>query len=319
MTRYLVSRVAFAVLTIFAAVTVNFLLFRAAPGDPLARFRAIPGLDPDELHQLSELFSLDKSVWEQYVSYLGGLLTLDLGRSFQDGQPVWDTIVDAYARTLPMVLTAVMVAAVVGIVAGVVAARYRKRAADRVLTFSALTLYSLPAQWLGLMLIFAFSGVLPSGGRSDPFMIGADFWTRQIDVLEHMILPSLTLGLVLYGQYTVFTRSAMLETLGQDYILTAKAKGLRQRTVVWRHGFRNALLPIATLIGLSLNYVVAGSLLIETVFSWPGIGRATYDAVFARDWPMLQGIFLVLTASVVFINLVIDLLYMALDPRVERR
>src|SRR5204863_9520422 len=142
------------------------------------------------------------------------------------------------------------------------------------------------------------------------------WWTHVKDVLSHMLLPSLTLALVLYGQYTLIVRSAMLETLGEDYVLTARAKGLRPWTIVRRHALRNALLPITTLVALSLGYIVAGAILIETVFSWPGIGRAVYEAVLQRDYPMLQGAFLVLTVSVVFFNLVADLLYFKLDPRI---
>jgi ABC-type dipeptide/oligopeptide/nickel transport system permease component len=150
----------------------------------------------------------------------------------------------------------------------------------------------------------------------DEFLVNPSWWTHVKDVLHHMTLPSLTLGLVLYGQYTLIVRSAMLETLGEDYILTARAKGLRPWTVVRKHALRNALLPITTLIALSLGYIVAGAILIETVFSWPGIGRAVYDAVLARDYPMLQGAFLLLTVAVVLCNLVADLLYFKLDPRI---
>ena len=141
-------------------------------------------------------------------------------------------------------------------------------------------------------------------------------WQHELDVLKHMILPAATLGLVLYGQYTLIARSAMLETLGEDYILTARAKGLKPWTIVRRHALRNAMLPVATLVALSLGYIVAGAILIETVFSWPGIGRAVYDAVLQRDYPMLQGAFLLLTISVVFFNLIADLLYFKLDPRI---
>ena len=151
---------------------------------------------------------------------------------------------------------------------------------------------------------------------ANEFLINPSFWTHFKDLAAHMILPALTLGLVLYGEYTLIVRSAMLETLGEDYILTARAKGLKPRTIVRRHALRNAMLPIATLVALSLGYIVAGAILVETVFSWPGIGRAVYEAVLQRDYPMLQGAFLVLTVSVVFFNLLADLLYFKLDPRI---
>jgi ABC-type dipeptide/oligopeptide/nickel transport system permease component len=166
------------------------------------------------------------------------------------------------------------------------------------------------------MLVILFAGTLPTGGLSDEFLIDPSFTTHVKDLGEHILLPSLTLGLVLFGEYTLIVRSAMLETLGEDYVLTARAKGLKPWAILRRHALRNALLPITTLVALSLGYVVAGAILIETVFSWPGIGRAVYDAVLQRDYPMLQGAFLVLTCSVVFFNLVADLLYFRLDPRI---
>jgi ABC-type dipeptide/oligopeptide/nickel transport system permease component len=152
---------------------------------------------------------------------------------------------------------------------------------------------------------------------SNPYLFNPTFWQHTRDVLAHMLLPSLTLALTLYGEYTLIVRSAMLETLGEDYVLTARAKGLPQRTIVRRHALRNAMLPIATLIALSLGYIVAGTILIEVVFSWPGIGRAIYDAVINRDYPMLQGAFLILTLSVVFFNFLADILYFRLDPRIS--
>jgi ABC-type dipeptide/oligopeptide/nickel transport system permease component len=178
----------------------------------------------------------------------------------------------------------------------------------------------MPTQWLGLMLIILFAGILPISGISDPFLEFSDpsAWTTFVDRMRHMILPALTLGLVLFGEYALITRSALLQTLGEDYILTARAKGLSNRAVVFRHGLRNALLPIVSLIALSVGYIVGGSILVEAVFSYPGIGLEIYEAVFERDFPMLQGAFLILTISVVVANLVADLLYFKLDPRVAR-
>lgn len=167
------------------------------------------------------------------------------------------------------------------------------------------------------MLLIAFAGVLPSHGMSDPYLLDDSWTAHTLDVGRHMLLPSLTLALTLYGEYALITRSAMLETLGEDYVLTARAKGLRPRVIVRRHALRNAMLPVTTLIALSLGYLVAGAILIETVFSWPGIGFAAYQAVIQRDYPMLQGTFLVLTVSVIFFNLLADLLYAWLDPRIS--
>jgi peptide/nickel transport system permease protein len=215
-----------------------------------------------------------------------------------------------------MVFLGTLFAIVLGTFVGVIAAWRRGTTAEAAGVTSALAFYAMPTHWLGLMLVILLSGTFPSGGMEDEFLIDPSWWEHTKDVLHHMFLPALTLGLVLFGQYTLIARSAMLETLGEDYILTARAKGLHPWAIVRKHALRNAMLPIVTLVALSLGYIVAGAILIETVFSWPGIGRATYDAVLARDYPMLQGAFLLLTVSVVFFNLVADLLYVKLDPRI---
>jgi peptide/nickel transport system permease protein len=215
-----------------------------------------------------------------------------------------------------MVFIGTLFAIVFGILTGVIAAWRRGTPTETVTVTSSLAFYSMPTHWLGLMLVIIFSGTLPTGGMTNDFLFNPSFWTHIKDLASHIVLPSLTLGLVLYGEYTLIVRSAMLETLGEDYILTARAKGLKSRTIVRRHALRNAMLPITTLVALSLGYIVAGAILVETVFSWPGIGRAVYQAVLERDYPMLQGAFLILTISVVFFNLLADLLYFKLDPRI---
>jgi ABC-type dipeptide/oligopeptide/nickel transport system permease component len=225
-------------------------------------------------------------------------------------------LLEKLINTLPMVPLGTVFAIVFGTFTGVIAAWRRGTKTEGLTVGSALGFYAMPTQWLGLMLIIIFAGVLPTGGMTNEFLLDPPFWTHVKDLASHIVLPALTLGLVLYGEYTLIVRSAMLETLGEDYILTARAKGLKPRTIVRKHALRNALLPITTLIALSLGYIVAGAILIEIVFSWPGIGRAVFQAVTERDYPMLQGAFLVLTLSVIFFNLVADLLYFRLDPRI---
>ena len=315
---YAIKRTAFAVVTIFVAVTVNFALFRLAPGSAVSNLSRVPHATPELRLALKKQFGLDKSKGEQYVLYLNQLVRGNLGVSYANQQPVSANLRTAIANTLPMVLLGTILAIVVGTLTGVVAAWRRGTAVESVTVTTALGFYSMPTHWLGLMLVILFAGVLPTGGMTNDFLFNPSWWTHVKDVLSHMVLPSLTLALVLFGEYTLIVRSAMLETLGEDYILTARAKGLRPWTIVRRHALRNAALPIVTLVALSLGYIVAGAILIETVFSWPGIGRAVYDSVLARDYPMLQGAFLVLTVSVVFFNLVADLLYFKLDPRITR-
>ncbi len=315
---YAIKRTAFALVTIFVAVTVNFALFRLAPGSAVSNLSRVPHATPETRLALKREFGLDKSKGEQYVLYLKQLVHGNLGISFANQQPVSTNLRAAIGNTVPMVFLGTLFAIVVGTLTGVVAAWRRGTAVEAATVTTALGFYSMPTHWLGLMLVILFAGVLPTGGMTNEFVLNPSFWAHAKDVLSHMLLPSLTLGLVLFGEYTLIVRSAMLETLGEDYILTARAKGLRPWTIVRRHALRNAMLPIATLVALSLGYIVAGAILIETVFSWPGIGRAVYDAVLQRDYPMLQGAFLVLTVSVVFFNLVADLLYFKLDPRITQ-
>ncbi len=315
---YLIKRVSFAIVTIFVAITINFVLFRLAPGNAVSNLSRVPHATPETRLALRKQFGLDKSKGEQYLLYLKQLAHGNLGISFGNEQPVSNNLRTEIGNTVPMVLLGTIIAIILGTFTGVIAAWRRGTAAESTGVTAALAFYAMPTHWLGLMLVILFAGVLPTGGMTNEFLINPSWWTHFKDVLTHMTLPALTLGLVLFGEYTLIARSAMLETLGEDYILTARAKGLRPWVIVRRHALRNALLPIVTLVALSLGYIVAGAILIETVFSWPGIGRAVYDAVLQRDYPMLEGAFLVLTVSVVFFNLLADLLYFKLDPRVTQ-
>jgi len=315
-TDYVVKRTAFALVTIFVAVSINFVLFRLAPGSAVSNLSRVPHATQELRQALTRQFGLDKSRGRQYVIYLQQLTHGNLGVSYENEQPVSKNLETAILNTLPMVALGTLFAIVVGTLTGVISAWRRGTPIEGATVTTALGFYSMPTHWLGLMLVILFTGVLPTGGMTNDFLINPSFWTHTKDVLSHMVLPSLTLGLVLFGEYTLIVRSAMLETLGEDYILTARAKGLRPWAIVRKHTLRNALLPIVTLVALSLGYIVAGAILVETVFSWPGVGRAVYDAVLNRDYPMLQGAFLFLTISVVFFNLVADLLYYKLDPRI---
>jgi ABC-type dipeptide/oligopeptide/nickel transport system permease component len=313
---YVLKRVGFAIVTVFVAVTINFVLFRLAPGTAVSNLSRVPHATQQLRHALEVQFGLDKSKWQQYVIYLKQLAHGNLGISYANEQPVSTNLRIALINTLPMVTLGTVFAIVFGTFTGVIAAWRRGTKTEGLTVSTALGFYAMPTQWLGLMLIIIFAGILPTGGMTNEFLLNPPFWAHVKDLASHIFLPALTLGLVLYGEYTLIVRSAMLETLGEDYILTARAKGLKPRTIVRKHALRNAMLPITTLIALSLGYIVAGAILIETVFSWPGIGRAVYEAVLQRDYPMLQGAFLVLTISVIFFNLVADLLYFRLDPRI---
>jgi ABC-type dipeptide/oligopeptide/nickel transport system permease component len=315
---YVIKRTIFAVVTIFVAITLNFVIFRAAPGDAVSNLTHVRNATPELRADLRRQFGLDESKWRQYVIYLEQLGHGNLGRSFSTQQPVFGELWGPIKNTIPMVLLGTILSIFFGVLSGVVSAWRRGTTLDRANLFLGLGFYSMPTQWLGLMLVIIFAGTLPTSGLSDPFLAYTDpgFWPELVDRLKHMILPAATLGLVLYGEYALIVRSAMLETLGEDYILTARAKGLRNWTIVRRHALRNSLLPISTLVALSLGYVIGGAILVETVFSYPGIGLLTYDAINSRDYPLLQASFLFLTLSVVLANYVADLLYFKLDPRI---
>jgi ABC-type dipeptide/oligopeptide/nickel transport system permease component len=315
---YVIKRGFFGLVTVFVAITINFFLFRVLPGTAVTDLSRVPHASPQLKHALTVEFGLDKPKWEQYLIYLKNLLHGNMGVSFAYQQPVTHLLIQDLKNTLPMVTVGTVAAIAVGVVTGVLSAWRRGSVPDHVSTNAAIFFYAFPTQWLGLMLLIIFAGTLPAGGMSNPFLFGAEpFWQHLADVGQHMILPAATLMLTAYGSYTLVVRSSMLETLGEDYVLTARAKGLPPRRVVRRHAFRNALLPVVTLVALDLGYIVGGALLIEVIFSWPGIGLAMYDAIGQRDYPMLQGGFLILTVAVIVLNLAADLLYFRLDPRIR--
>lgn len=315
---YLWKRTLFAAVTIFVALTVNFILFRVLPGDAVSQISRIPNASPAMKEALRAEFGLDKPVFEQYLRYLQQLCQGNLGVSYTNRQPVLDNLIEAFGNTVPMVATGTLIAIVLGIAVGMFAALHRGSVADHAATGIAVLFYALPTQFLGMMLLIMFAGTLPSVGMSDPFAVGLSPGEQLLDLARHMILPVATLVLTLYAESALIVRSAMLETLGENYILTARAKGLTRRRIVWSYALRNAALPTITQIALSLGTIVGGSILVEVIFSWPGIGRALYDAVLQRDYPMLQGGFLAITVTVVVLNYLADILYFRLDPRISQ-
>jgi ABC-type dipeptide/oligopeptide/nickel transport system permease component len=315
---YLLKRTAFMVITIYVVITLNFFMFRILPGSVVTNLARVPQSTPAFREHLTQEFGLDESPWTQYVDYLRELAHGNLGVSFANQQPVASNLRSALANTLPVVTLATVLSLVLGVATGVLSAWRRGTKLDQVSTNAAIVLYSLPTQWIALILVIALSKYLPTAGTSDPFLIGHQpFWPNLEDHLIHMALPCLTLVLTLYGGNTLIVRSALLETLGEDYMLTARAKGIGRGRMMRSHALRNAMLPITTLVTLSLGTIVAGAILMEVVFSWPGIGSALYRAVQERDYPMLQGGFLVVTVSIIVFNFIADLLYFKLDPRVS--
>jgi peptide/nickel transport system permease protein len=317
---YVAKRVAFALVTVFVAVTLNFVLFRAVPGDAVSALRCRQCTAQFKAYERKQL-GLDKSKWEQYWLYLGDLAHGNLGSSLRTEKPVWGELWEPIKNTIPMVALGTIFSIVLGLVVGVMSAWRRGTAVDKIGLWSGLSFYSMAPQWLGLLMVLFVAGALglPTSGIKDPtlgILSNPSWWDVLADRLRHMVLPALTIGLVLYGEYALIVRSAMLETLGEDYVLTARAKGLSNWATVWKHGLRNAMLPVITLVALSLGFIIGGFITVEYVFSYPGIGLAVVEAIDQRDYPILQGAFLLLTLSVIFFNLVADLLYFRLDPRV---
>jgi ABC-type dipeptide/oligopeptide/nickel transport system permease component len=317
---YLVKRSGIALATVFVAITLNFVLFRAVPGSAVTALRCFHCTKQFKAAIEKDL-GLNKPLWQQYVIYLGNLSRGNLGTSYADHRPVWQDLEGPILNTLPMLVVGTLISIVIGIAAGVIAAWRRGTTSDRLSTWTALAFYAMPTQWIGLLVIFyiALRVGLPVAGIRDPTLgiLGTpSVWADVADRIRHLALPALTLGIGLYGEYALIVRSSMLETLGEDYVLTARAKGLRSWDIVWRHGLRNAMLPLVTLIALSFGYILAGAIVVEDVFSYPGIGLATINAISQRDYPVLQGAFLLLTFAVIFFNFVADLLYFKLDPRV---
>jgi ABC-type dipeptide/oligopeptide/nickel transport system permease component len=316
---FVIKRGSFALVTVFVAITINFFLFRVLPGNAVTDLARVPQSSPQLRHALTVEFGLDHPKWEQYFIYLKQLLHGNMGISFANQQPVSHLLLTDLKNTIPMVTVGTLAAVVIGVFTGVLSAWRRGSPPDHVSTNLAIFAYAFPTQWLGMMLLILFAGVLPSAGMTNPFLFGPEpFWQHLGDVGQHMILPAATLMLTAYGSYTLVVRSSLLETLGEDYVLTARAKGLPVRRIVWRHAVRNALLPMVTLIALDLGYIVGGAVLIEVIFSWPGIGQAMFTAITQRDYPMLQGGFLILTVSVILLNFLSDLVYFRLDPRISQ-
>jgi peptide/nickel transport system permease protein len=317
--RYIAKRTLFALITVFAVISFNFVLFRAAPGDRTSALRC-QGCTAEFKAEMRRELGLDKSLGEQYVLYLKQTLRGDLGRSYVTMQPVRDELWEPIRNTVPMVLLGTIISIVLGTLLGVVAAWRRGTFADRASVWSGLLFYSLPTQWLALMMILYVADPLglPTSDIADPYLAYLDpgFWTEFWDRIKHMVMPAATIGLVLFGEYTLIVRSSMLEALGEDYILTARAKGLSNWAIVRHHALRNSLLPVTTLIFLSLGFILGGAILVEAVFNYPGIGLQIFQSVSDRDYAMLQGAFLLLTLSVVAANFIADLLYFKLDPRI---
>jgi peptide/nickel transport system permease protein len=314
--KFILRRAGSALVIAFVAISFSFVLFRVLPGNAVDNMSHVPNMSRQALAALRAEFGIDKPLSTQYLLYLRQLARGNLGVSYQSQQPALGGVLRAVRNTIPMVGLGTVIAILVGTLIGVTAAYRQGSARDRVITGSAMIVYSLPVQWVGLLLLVGFARWLPTSGMSDPYLFNAGLWATFQDRAMHMVLPSTCVALMLFGSFALVVRSSQLEALGDDHVLTARAKGYRNRRIIWREAFRSAMLPLVTLSTLTLGFVIGGTILVETVFSWPGVGLATMQAVSARDYPMLQAIFLFITVSVVAFNFLGDVLHSVLDPRV---
>lgn len=321
--RFLATKLGGALISLALVVVLGFFLFRVIPGDPVQTMTRDRPTSPAQIAQLRARLGLDKPLFAQFLSYFDGLLHGDLGTSYLYKQPVGTLVLQRLWPTVLLVGTATVIAAVLGLWLGTRAGWRRGSTFDHVSTGVALTLWSVPAFWLGLILLTLFGvgvgpipGVFPVEGMSSPDA-PPGFWPQALDVAHHLVLPCVTLIALVYAQYLLIMRSSLVEEAHADYVTTARAKGLRDDQVRRRHAVPNALLPTVTLIFLNLGLVVSGAVTVEAVFSWPGLGQLMFKALQVPDLPLIQGVFITLAGAVVVMNVIAELLYRALDPRVR--
>jgi peptide/nickel transport system permease protein len=316
----LASRVFQGVALVLAVIVLNFVLVHAAPGDPVETIAgASGGMSPELMAQLRAQYGLDKPLLVQLGIYLGKVAAGDFGYSYFFNLPVTSLIFERIPATLLLVLSAVGSAFLVGTALGVLSSRRPNGPLSQFINVLSLVGFAAPVFWTGIMLVILFASVLPilpvSGMRAADASGGG--WRDIVDVLWHLILPTLTLALVYLAQYSRLARSSMLDVLGSDFIRTARAKGLAESVVLYKHALRNAVLPVVTVLGLQFGNVLAGAILVETVFNWPGLGRLAFESVLRRDYPTILGVLVFSSMVVIVMNLLTDLAYRLVDPRIK--
>ena len=317
---FLAKRVAYGALAMLVIAIINFFLLKLAPGDAAEALAGQAGTaDPAYIAQLRAQFGLDQPLLSQLWAFLVRLATLDLGYSYVFNERVSVLIFSRMPATLMLMGAAIVIAVIGGIVFGVTAARYANRWPDRVISFVALLLYGTPPYWIGLMMILIFAvtlGWTPTSGMENVLAFNTG-WDRVVDIAHHLILPALAQSIFYLAIYIRLVRAGMLEVLSLDFIRVARAKGISERRLSYRHALRNAVIPVVTVVGLQMGALLSGAIVIETVFAWPGIGRLAVQAVSWRDYPVVQAVVLVSASLFIILNLIVDLLYRVIDPRMR--
>ncbi len=337
-TRALLRKIGWAIFTILFVIVLNFFLFRVLPGDPARAGVRDPRLKKEAIEMLRVRFGLDKPVINcfeslnpiqlgscavnpldtQFFIYVRNLFQGELGISYHTNRPVADILAERLWNTVLLIGAGQILSIIIGVVFGVFAAWKARTAIDFTSVVSSLVVWSLPTFWLAIILLFwGSNNGLPLAGKATPGSSSLPLLQQWVDIGRHMLLPTLTYTIVYMGEYTLIMRSSLMDVLSEDYILTAKAKGLSTFQILKDHALKNAMLPLVTVIAINLGFTVAGAIQIEAVFSWPGLGGAIFEAVGRRDFPVLQGAFLLIAVAVIFANLIADLTYNYLDPRVK--
>ncbi|WP_423206934.1 ABC transporter permease subunit [Paracoccus yeei] len=335
MLRFILAKLLYLIPTMLGITLVAFGFIRLLPGDPVLLMAGERGVSPERYAQIAAQLGYDKPIWQQYLNYLGNLLQGDLGNSLVTKKPVLAEFLALFPATVELALVAIVIATVIGVPVGVIAAIKRGSWFDQISMTGALVGFSMPIFWWGLLLIIFFSGVLgwtPVSGRISlmyffppvtGFMLIDSLLSGQegafASALSHLILPSVVLATIPLAVIARQTRSAMLEVMGEDYVRTARAKGLPTRRVIGVHALRNAMIPVITTIGLQIGVLMAGAILTETIFSWPGIGKWMIDSISRRDYPVVQSGLLLIAAIVMIVNLIVDLTYGLINPRIRHK
>ena len=318
--RYVVRRLLQTVPVVLGVVVLNFLLLQLAPGDLATVLAGEAGGAPKEyIDQLRQRFGQDQPVLVQLLNYLRNLAVLDLGYSFRQSAPVLNLLLARLWPTLLLMGSTLLLSLSLGVGMGLLAALWVRTWKDHVISVAAIIFYATPLFWIGLMLILVFSiklGWFPTSGMEDVVAFNEGF-ARVVDIAHHLVLPTITLSMFYLALYARLMRASMLEQRGLDYVTTARAKGIPERTIIVRHVFRNALLPVVTMAGIQFGSLLGGSVVVESVFAWPGLGQLAYQSLFARDFNLLLGIFFLSACLVVIVNLLVDLIYVLLDPRIR--
>jgi peptide/nickel transport system permease protein len=318
MARYFAGRLGQSILLVWLVLTITFFLLHLAPGDPMARYDD-PEMDPETVEMIRRQFGLDRSVPEQYVMWVSNFARGDFGISLRYNRPVTELLAGAVPNTLRLTVAALAVYIILGVALGVTSAARKDSLFDRSGTIAALVVYSIPSFWLALMLIMVFSlklGWLPSSHMQSIDVSGLGAFELFLDRALHLVLPAFVLGVASAAGIARFMRGSMIDELRRDYVRTARAKGLSEKTVLMKHAFRNAAIPIVTIVGLSFPFLLGGSVVTERIFSWPGMGSLMVESIFTRDYPVILAINFIVSVMVILGNLLSDLGYALLDPRI---